>query len=65
MVFRSICFAYLGSMLAGLAIGVGGTILGLTPHAIVTASAPTGVIVGLMGLSIPWAAPKLARLRNR
>jgi hypothetical protein len=62
---RSIFYGWAGAVLAGLLVAVIGVSVGMPQNAITTAAAPTGIIMGLMGLSLPWARPVLARIRGR
>lgn len=62
---RSMCYGWAGAILAGLLVAVIGVSFGLPQNAITTAAAPTGIVMGLMGLSLPWARPALARTRAR
>ncbi len=62
MVIRSLCYGYLGAILAGLVIGVAA---GLPQDTIVTAAPPVGIVMGLTGLSLPWLRPALTRARRR
>jgi hypothetical protein len=64
-VLRSICYGWAGAILAGLLVAIVGVSFGLPQNAITTAAAPTGIIMGLMGLSLPWTRPALARIRAR
>jgi hypothetical protein len=64
-VIRSMCYGWAGAILAGLLVAVIGVGFGLPQTTITTAAAPTGIIMGLMGLSLPWARPALARIRTR
>ena len=62
-VFRSLCLGWAGAILAGLLVALVGVTFGLPRNAITTAAALTGIIMGLMGLSLPWARPALSRIR--
>ncbi len=63
--FRSMCYGWAGAVIAGVLVAVVGVSVGLPQNAISTAAAPTGIIMGLMGFSLPWARPVLARIRGR
>ncbi len=65
MFIRSICYGYLGATLAGLSIGVAGVVLGMSETSIVTVATPTGIAMGLMGMSLPLARRAMARARCR
>lgn len=65
MIVRSLCYGYLGATLAGLSIGVAGVFLGMSETSIVTVASPTGIAMGLMGMSLPWARRAMARVRCR
>ncbi len=65
MIFRSLAYGYLGAVMAGLVVAVAGLAMGLSQDAIVSAAPPVGIVMGLMGLSLPMALPALARIRAR
>lgn len=64
-VLRSMFYGWAGAVLAGLLVAVVGVSVEMSQNAIATAAAPTGIIMGLMGFSLPWARPILARIRAR
>jgi len=59
---RSLLFGYLGSVLAGLAVGIVGAIIGASPMAVASAASPVGIAVGLMAFSLVWLRPLAARV---
>jgi len=62
-VVRSLIYGYLGAILAGLLVAVVGLIVGLSQESIAAASVPTGVVFGVVGLSLVWWRPLAERLR--
>ena len=66
MVFRSLLYGWLGAILAGLAVGVTGVAFGMPTESVVAVSAPMGVVMGILGLSLPWVRQRAtATLRGR
>ncbi len=63
MIIRSLCYGYLGAALGGLVIGVAGAIFGTTLDTIVAVASPTGIVTGMLGLSLPWARRMAVRVR--
>lgn len=66
MFLKSLLFGYLGSVLAGLAVGIVGAIIGASPAAVAGAASPVGIAFGLLAFSLVWLRPltvRLARLR--
>ncbi len=61
----SVACGYAGAVLAGLIVAVIGVVLGLSEAAIAAAAAPTGVVFGVLGLSLVWWRPAVRRLRKR
>ena len=62
MIFlKSMLLGYLGSVLAGLAVGIVGAIVGASPASVAVAASPVGIAVGLMAFSLVW----LRALRSR
>ena len=62
-VIRSLIYGYLGAILAGLLVAVVGLVVGLSPESIAAASVPTGVVFGVIGLSLVWWRPLAERVR--
>ncbi len=62
MFLRSLLFGYLGSVFAGLAVGIGGAIIGASPAAVAGTASPVGIAFGLMAFSLVWLRPLTARL---
>jgi len=56
-IIRSVIYGYLGAMLGGLLVAVVGIVLGLSQASIAAASVPTGVVFGVLGLSLIWWRP--------
>ena len=63
-VIHSLMYGYAGSVLAGLIVAVIGVALGLSEATVATAAAPTGVVFGMLGLSLVWWRPAVARIRS-
>ena len=61
---RSVMCGYAGSVLAGLIVAVIGLPLGLSEATVAAAAAPTGVAFGVLGLSLVWWWPAVARIRR-
>ena len=60
-VIRSVIYGYLGAILGGLVVAVVGIALGLSEASITAASVPTGVVFGVLGLSLIWWRPLAQR----
>lgn len=66
MIFRSLLYGWLGAILAGVAVGVTGVAFGMSTESVVAVSAPMGVVMGVLGLSLPWVRRRAtATLRGR
>lgn len=63
-VVKSVMCGYAGSVLAGLVVAVVGVILGLSEATVAATAAPTGVVFGMLGLSLVWWRPAVARVRR-
>ncbi len=61
---KSVVFAYADAALAGLIVAVVGVALGLSEATVAAAAAPTGVVFGMLGLSLVWWWPAIARVRS-
>ncbi len=61
---KSVMYAYAGAVLAGLIVAVIGVALGLSEATVAAAAAPTGVAFGMLGLSLVWWWPAVARIRR-
>ena len=61
---RSVMCGYAGAVLAGLIVAVIGVVLGLSEATVAAAAAPTGVAFGMLGLSLLWWRPAVARVRS-
>lgn len=59
---RSVIYGYLGAVLGGLVVAVVGVALGYSETAIAAASVPTGVVFGVLGLSLLWWRPIAQRM---
>ncbi len=62
MFLKSLLLGYLGSVLAGLAVGIVGAIVDASPAAVAGTASPVGIAVGLMAFSLVWLRPLTARL---
>jgi cation transporter-like permease len=62
-VIRSVIYGYLGAILGGVLVAVVGIALGLSEASITAASVPTGVVFGMLGLSLMWWRPIAQRVR--
>ncbi len=63
-VVKSVACGYAGAVLAGLIVAVIGVAFGLSEATVAAAAAPTGVVFGVLGLSLVWWRPAAARIRN-
>ena len=63
-VIQSLICGYAGSVLAGLIVAVIGVALGLSEATVAATAAPTGVVFGMLGLSLVWWRPAVARVRR-
>ena len=61
---KSVTYAYAGAVLAGLMVAVIGVAFGLSEATVAAAAAPTGVAFGMLGLSLVWWWPAVARIRR-
>ena len=61
---RSVVCGYAGAVLAGLIVAVVGVALGLSEATVAATAAPTGVAFGVLGLSLVWWWPAVARIRR-
>ena len=62
-VLRSMVYGYLGAVLGGLVVAIVGVSLDLSHESIAAASVPTGVVFGVLGLSLLWWRPIAQRVR--
>ena len=51
---RSIVYGYLGAILGGLAVAVVAMPLHASMETVAGAASVTGIVLGLMGLMLPW-----------
>ena len=63
-VVKSVECGYAGAVLAGLIVAAIGVAFGLSDETVAAAAAPTGVVFGVLGLSLVWWRPAAARIRN-
>ena len=59
-IVKSVVWGYAGAVLAGLLIAVFGVIFGLSEATIAATAAPTGIVFGLLGLSLVWLRPTVS-----
>ena len=64
-VVKSVAWGYAGAILAGLIVAVIGVVFGLSEETVVAAAAPTGVVFGVLGLSMVWWRPAVARISTK
>ncbi len=62
-VVRSVIYGYLGAILGGVLVAVVGVAMGFSEQSIAAASVPTGVVFGVLGLSLMWWRPIIERNR--
>ncbi len=65
MFLKSLLLGYLGSVLAGLDVGIAGAIIGASPVVVACTASPVGIAAGLMAFSLVWLRPIAARLERR
>ena len=63
-VVRSVLCGYAGAVFAGLIVAVIGVAFGLSEETVAAAAAPTGFVFGVLGLSLVWWWPAVARIGN-
>ncbi len=63
-VVKSVVYGYAGAVLAGLIVAATGVAFGLSDATVAAAAAPTGVVFGVLGLSLVWWRPAVAHIRN-
>ena len=59
-IVKSVVWGDAGAVLAGLLIAVVGVVFGLSEATIAAAAAPTGIVFGLLGLSLVWLRPTVS-----
>ncbi len=57
-IVKSVAWGYAGAVLAGLLVAVVGVAFGLSEATVATAAAPTGIVFGVLGLSLVWLRPE-------
>jgi len=62
---RSIIYGYLGAILGGLVVAVIAMPLDASLETVAGAASVTGVVLGLMGLMLPWRQAAVAASRSR
>lgn len=56
-IIKSVAWGYAGAVLAGLLIAVVGVVFGLSEETVAVTAAPTGIVFGLLGISLVWLRP--------
>ncbi len=64
-IFKSVAWGYAGAVIAGLLIAVVGVVFGLSEETVAAAAAPTGIVFGMLGLSLVWLRPTRAPRRAK
>ncbi len=64
-IIKSVAWGYAGAVLAGLLIAVIGVVFGLSEETVAATAAPTGIVFGLLGLSLVWLRPTQTPKRAR
>ena len=59
-IVKSVVWGSAGAILAGLLIAVVGVVFGLSEATIAATAAPTGIVFGLLGLSLVWLRPTVS-----
>ena len=62
-IIRSVAYGYVGAVLAGAVAAMVGMLLGLSEQSVVAAAAPAGLVIGTIGLCLPWRHAIAARVR--
>ncbi len=62
-ILKSVAWGYAGAVLAGLLIAVIGVVFGLSEATIAATAAPTGIVFGMLGLSLVWLRPAPAHAK--
>lgn len=62
-ILKSVAWGYAGAVLAGLLIAVIGVVFGLSEATVAATAAPTGIVFGMLGLSLVWLQPAPARTK--
>lgn len=62
-IVKSVAWGYAGAVIAGLLIAVIGVVLGLSEATVAAAAAPTGIVFGMLGLSLVWLRPARPRAK--
>ena len=68
MFLKSLLLGYLGAVLAGLIVGIGGAVVEASPAAVAAAATPVGIAAGILAFTLVWLRPlsaRLARIRAR
>jgi hypothetical protein len=60
-IVKSVAWGYAGAILAGLLIAIVGVIFGLSEETVAATAAPTGIVFGVLGLSLVWLRPARAK----
>ncbi len=64
-IVKSVAWGYAGAVIAGLLIAVIGVVLGLSEATVAAAAAPTGIVFGMLGLSLVWLRPARAKAATK
>ncbi len=64
-IVKSVAWGYAGAVIAGLLIAVIGVVLGLSEATVAAAAAPTGIVFGMLGLSLVWLRPARPHARAK
>ncbi len=62
MFLKSLLLGYLGAVLAGLIVGIGGAIVEASPAAVAATATPLGIAAGILAFTLVWLRPLAARL---
>ena len=64
-IVKSVAWGYAGAVLAGLLIAVVGVIFGLSEETVAATAVPTGIVFGMLGLSLVWLQPARVKVAGR
>lgn len=63
-IVKSVAWGYAGAVIAGLLIAIVGVVFGLSEETVAAAAVPTGIVFGMLGLSLVWLRPQRASQRS-
>ena len=64
-IVRSLVYGYLGAVLGGLGVALVAVPFGISYAEAAGTAVPVGIVMGTLGLALPWGRVALARARGR